>query len=406
MPALSPRLLLAAMCLAEVVGMAGFATFAALLPTLLGAWSLTNTEAGWISGVYYAGYVVTVPVLVTLTDRMDARRIFLASMLLTALSVAGFGLLADGFWSATLWRFLQGVGLAGTYMPGLKALTDRLPEPLHSRAIAFYTAIFSVGASLSFLLTGELEPVLDWRSIFVAVALGPLAALALGAVALRPAPVTWSVPETALLDFRPVFANRRAMAYTLAYAVHNAELFALKTWVVAYLIHAEAQQATGALGTGIRATVIATVVSLLGVPGSILGNELAQKLGRPRVLLAAMSLCAVVAVAVGFGGRLPYGFVIALVLLYGFMVSADSATITTGLVASAHPSLRGMTMAVHSMIGFMGATLGPLIFGAVLDIGGGEQSSIAWGFAFTAMGALLMLGPVFIYTMGHTAQDR
>ena len=386
--------------------MAGFATFPALLPTLLSAWSLNNTEAGWISGVYYAGYVVTVPVLVTLTDRMDARHIFLASMLLTAVSVAGFGLFADGFWSATLWRFLQGVGLAGTYMPGLKALTDRLPDPLHSRAIAFYTANFSVGASLSFLLTGELEPVLDWRWIFFAVSLGPFAALVLGAVVLRPAPVTGAVPQTALLDFRPVFANRRAMAYTLAYAVHNAELFALKTWVVAYLIYAEAQQAAGTLGTGIRATVIATAVSLLGVPGSILGNELAQKLGRPRVLLAVMSLCAVVAVAVGFGGRLPYGFVIALMLLYGFLVSADSATITTGLVASADPSLRGMAMAVHSMIGFIGATLGPLIFGLVLDIGGGEQSNLAWGLSFTAMGVLLMFGPVFIYTMARAGPDR
>jgi hypothetical protein len=34
--------------------------------------------------------------------------------------------LANGFWSALLLRALAGVGWAGAYMPGLKAIADRL----------------------------------------------------------------------------------------------------------------------------------------------------------------------------------------------------------------------------------------------------------------------------------------
>ncbi|MED5360088.1 MAG: hypothetical protein VYD85_16980 [Pseudomonadota bacterium] len=47
----------------------------ALLPALIAEWSLSNTEAGWVTGIFYAGYAMAVSVLVTLTDRIDPKRI-------------------------------------------------------------------------------------------------------------------------------------------------------------------------------------------------------------------------------------------------------------------------------------------------------------------------------------------
>ena len=390
------------MCAAEILGMAAFATFPALIPVFQPAWGLTNTEVGWISGAYFAGYVAAVPVLVSLTDRIDARLVYLVSMAVSGLASVGFAAAAGGVWSASLWRFLQGVGLAGTYMPGLKALTDRVPSEGQSRAVAFYTSSFSIGSSLSFLVSGEIAALLDWRWAFVLAALGPMAAFVLAAVVLRPlAPQTRHASAGRLLDFRPVFANRRALAYTLAYMVHNAELFALRSWVVAYLVYAQTQQAAGALGMTLRATIIATVVTAVSMPASVIGNEVARKFGRPPVLLAVMSLSALTAVALGFGASLPYWLVIVLIVFYGFTVAGDSATITAGVVEVADPSLRGATMAVHAMIGFVGSTLGPIVFGLVLDLGGGETNGLAWGLAFAVIAAILMTGPLFVYTLGR-----
>jgi len=397
----SPRFLLAAICFAEIIGMAAFATFPSLVPVFQPEWALNNTEVGWISGVYYAGYVVAVPVLVSLTDRMDARRIYLVCMAVSAVSALGFAFMAHGLWTASLWRFLQGVGLAGTYMPGLKALTDRLPAASQSRGVAFYTSSFGIGSSLSFLIAGEIEAVLDWRWAFALSAIGPALAFMLAAKILKPRPATGARPSARLLDFRPVFRNRQVIAYTLAYCVHNAELFVLRSWVVAYLVFSLSLQAADAAGTIFRATVIATLAGLLGMPASVFGNELARKLGRPPVLLAAMSISAVVAVTVGFGAALPYPVVIGLVLVYGFLVTADSATLTAGVMEAADPALRGMTMAVHAMIGFIGSTMGPILFGVVLDLGGGGDSRFAWGLSFTVIAAVLMLGPLFIYTLGR-----
>ncbi|MEN8198179.1 MAG: HEAT repeat domain-containing protein, partial [Pseudomonadota bacterium] len=59
------------LCAAEVLGMLGNATFPALIPEFRALWSLSNTEAGWISGVYYAGYVAAVPLLVSLVGDDD-----------------------------------------------------------------------------------------------------------------------------------------------------------------------------------------------------------------------------------------------------------------------------------------------------------------------------------------------
>src|SRR5215470_11763880 len=123
----------AAMVTAEVLGMLGISAFAALLPTFTAAWGLSATEAGWISGLYYAGYVAAVPVLTAATDRIDPRRIYLAATALGGIANAGFALTAQGFWSAVAWQILSGIGLAGTYMPGLKALTDRITGPHQSR---------------------------------------------------------------------------------------------------------------------------------------------------------------------------------------------------------------------------------------------------------------------------------
>ncbi len=397
----SPRQLLAAVCVAEILGMAAFATFPALVPVFQPEWSLSNTEVGWISGVYYGGYVVAVPILVSLTDRMDARRIYLVSMAVSAISALGFAFLAFGLWTGSLWRFLQGVGLAGTYMPGLKALTDRLPASAQSRGVAFYTSSFGIGSSLSFLIAGEIAADFDWHRAFLLSAIGPALAFLVAARILKPRPTNGTRPATGLLDFRPVFRNRKVIAYTLAYCVHNAELFALRSWVVAYLVFSASLQTAGEAGTAIRATIVATLTGLMGMPASVLGNEVARKFGRPPVLLAAMSLSAIVAICVGFGAALPYPVVIALVLLYGFLVTADSATITAGVVEAASSDLRGMTMAVHAMIGFIGSALGPILFGIVLDLGGGGESRVAWGLSYIMIAAVLMLGPLFIYTLGR-----
>jgi MFS family permease len=384
--------LVVAMCSAEVLGMLGFSTFAALLPDFIRDWGLTNTQAGWISAIFLGGYAASVPVLVSLTDRIDPRRIYLVSIALGALASLGFALFAEGFWSAMLFRGLAGVSLAGTYMPGLKALSDRIEGPKQPRAIAFYTAAFGVGVATSFLMTGVIAASMDWRWAFAAAALGSVAAFAIVFRTLTPAKVAAvDVPSTALLDFRPVLRNRSAMAYTLCYAVHNWELFGMRSWVVALLVFAQARH--GADVGVFSPTVVATLMTLLGVWASIMGNELAMRFGRRRLIFLVMLSSAILGGFIGFTSALSYMLVAALCLVYGITVAGESAAVTAGAIGTAAPGYRGATMALHSTLGFAFAFVGPLAFGWILDLTGGE-SVLGWGLAFASLGVVMALGLV------------
>lgn len=379
------------LCAAEVLTMVGVFAFPALLPGFMAEWSLSNTEAGWISGVVFAGYAVAVPILTPLTDRLDARRVYLAGALIAAVSALGFALTAQGFWSALAWRAVGGVGLAGTYMPGLKALVDRASGPRQPRWISFYTASFSLGTSTSFLISGAVAEGLGWRAAFTLGAVTALGAAVLVAAVLPAVTPVVPVRKTNPFDFAPVLRNRAAMGYVLGYAVHVWELFGARSWMVAFLAWVLAAQ-PGAGGPS--PTRVATLAALLAMTASIGGADLAVRFDRRRVCAAAMLASALMAAGIGFCGGLPYGVVVGLMLVYSALIQIDSAALTTGAVMAAAPTRRGATIAIHSLLGFGAGFVGPLVFGMVLDWAGGATTGLAWGLAFASLGAVAGLGPL------------
>ena len=379
-----------AMCAAQACAQIGAFSVAALLPTLIATWSLTNTEAGWISGIYYAAYTLVVPLLSSLTDRVDPKRVYLGSVAVTAVAFAGFAWAATGFWSALVFRALMGVGWAGSYMPGLKALSDLAEGPQQSRAVAAHAAAVGVSGALSFGIAGAVNAWLGWQWALVPGAIGAALAFALVLVALpaRP-PAATAGPRRALLDFRPVLRNRSALAYSVAYCVHTWEMSALRGWVVAFLTFVAAQRP--AAWMPLAPATVASVMALLGVWASVWGNELAIRFGRRRFILATMLVSGGLAAVIGFSATLPYAGAAMLVLVYAVLIWSDSSSLTAGSAGSAAPGQRGATLAVHSTLGYAGGFLGPLALGVVLDLCGGA-SLVGWGLAFGHVTVALALG--------------
>ncbi|MGB5620272.1 MAG: MFS transporter [Desulfobacterales bacterium] len=387
------------LCLVEVLTLIGIATFPALLPTFIGAWQLSNTEAGWITAVYYAGYMISVPVLVSITDRLDARRVVLLGALGGTISALGFALFATGFWTAVLFRLLSGISLAGIYMPGLKLLGDHTEGALQSRYVSFYTASFSIGLSLSYLLAGEINTRFGWRWAFAVAALCALCAL-LTAARFLPPGATRAAPATAgrWFDFKPVFATGNALAFIFGYAAHMWELFSSRAWIVAFLTFSQGLQPASSVS--FSATRIAFLVGLIGLPASIAGNEMARMFGRKKIIMLIMSVSALLCSVIGFSASLPYAVVIGLCLLHAVTVVGDSAALTAGAVAAAPSGYRGATLALHSTLGFGAAFLGPLTVGMVLDLFS-SQMTIAWGMGYLTMAVGCALGPVFLVYFGR-----
>ena len=382
--------LVALMCVALVFAMAGFCSYWSLQPVLQQAWQMNNVTAGWLSGAFFGGYVLTVPFLTAITDRVDARSVFICGAALSAAGLAGLAFMASGFWSALPWRVIAGAGMAGCYMPGLKVLTDRLPGTVpRARAVAFYTACFSAGTAASYALAGCALEWFGWRGAFLFAAAGPaLAGIALAVLVSPGEPEAAAEVRSHVLDFRPVLRSRKTMSFIVAYAGHGAELFAMRSWVVPFLVFCFGSGAEFTL----NATLLAALTSLVAVASSIGGAELALRVGSVRLISWVMLATFALGAVVGFSSLLPFVVVAALCLVYSAAMQADSAVLTAGAVNSAPAGHRGATLAVHSMLGFSGSLFAPPFVGAVLDLAAPLGGMVAWGLAFVTIGSMGLMG--------------
>ena len=70
----SGKNLVAIVCAAQVLVQLGAFFWPALLPGMMPRWGLSNSDAGWITAAFYGAYLMAVPILVTLTDRIEIGR--------------------------------------------------------------------------------------------------------------------------------------------------------------------------------------------------------------------------------------------------------------------------------------------------------------------------------------------
>ena len=321
---MSPVRLIATLCTAQVLVQIGAFFWPALVPEMIVRWQLTNSEAGWITAAFYGAYMLAVPILVTLTDRIDAKRVYLGGVAAMILGHALFAALADGFWSALAARALTGIGWAGTYMTGLKLLADKVDAKTLSRAAAAHAASIGISGALSYVCADLLATTGGWRFAFAAASVSAVVAWLLIATAV---PRGTHKPETspgapALFDFRPVFKNRSAMAYAIAYGLHTLEMSALRGWGVAFLAYVAAS--TGTSANVISPTITLTILGLMGTFASLAGNEAAIYFGRRVLISAAMIGSVALAGLLAVFGVQSYPLAVALMLIYGVVIWLDS----------------------------------------------------------------------------------
>jgi MFS family permease len=330
---------------------------------------------------------------------------------------------------------LTGIGFGGAYMPGLKALTDRVPQdhddfgssrskiividskklerdaggkPVptfphpapgeSSRAVTLYTSAYSFGVGLSFLVAYLAAEQWGWRAAFFVTGIPPLLMVT---TALLLSPHRPAESASARMEIRPVLRNRSALGYILGYGFHCFELYGVRTWIVAFWTFVVANNA----GSGLLSPVAVSVaITVLAAPASILGNEAAIRFGRHRALTAVMSLSAIVTAAVGLcAGASPY-ILLPLVILQAITVNADSGALTSGMTAAAVPANRGATMALHSTVGFGLAAAGGWATGAAIDAGGGQGATLGWTLAFLVMALAIACGPLALWCRGGRHQ--
>jgi MFS family permease len=316
-----------------MANLASFSTFVAVMPEIAAEWGMGASQAGWISGIYFAGYAAFVPILASATDRIDARWVFVGCSLLSAAASFAFAGAAHGFWMALVLRALSGIAFAGVHMPGLKLLADRVPGRAGVRGSAIYVSSYALGSAGSFLLAGVVEARFGWRATFTASGIAPL--LAIAALPLLPEATNPPPARAVVLDFRPVLRDRALMAYVLAFAGNIWEVSAVRAWFVAYL--AWALSLPGNAMSLPRLAVISGIASLAGFPASIAVAELTLRYGKRAIVTTCLVSAAVcLALAATAGG--PIALVLPLLVLVQITSIADAGALSSGAVAAADPA--------------------------------------------------------------------
>lgn len=122
--------------------------YSAVLPLAVEEWGLSGLEAGIIFGAFQAGYLVAIVPAGWLADRNSPRWVIAVGAFGTGLPSLAFAVVADGFVTGTLLRFLSGVFVAGVYVPGMRLVSDWFPESIRGRAMGLYIGTYELGSGL------------------------------------------------------------------------------------------------------------------------------------------------------------------------------------------------------------------------------------------------------------------
>jgi predicted MFS family arabinose efflux permease len=286
---------------------------------------------------------------------------------------------------------LAGIGWAGAYMPGLKAIADRLEGRAHSRAVSMHAAGVGIAGASSYAIAGLIGESFGNSAAFLFGGLAALAALLIAWIVMPKAPPAHAsgIDRRALLDFRPVLRNRPVVAWIAGYTVHTWEMAALRAWGVTFLTIVAARSVSP--GWLPAPPTLLTIAGFAGIAVSIFGNEIAHRIGRMHVVAIAVGASALLALGSGWaiGASMPVAS--ALVMTWLTAIFLDSSALTAGTVQASDPALRGATMGLHSMCGYAGGFVGPLGVGLVLDLAG-DNLTLGWGLGFGHLAIVTLLG--------------
>lgn len=364
--------ILALLAVAELLGMSVWFAASALSPQLREAWSLSPAQSGWLTSAVQLGFVAgtATAALLNLADVLPART-YVAVSALAAAACNAVLLAADGFAPALATRFATGFFLAGVYPPAMKMIATWYRD---GRGFAIGTVVgaLTVGKATPYLLHGLQQAgiapvVLAASAASAAAGLLVFAGYRDGPYAFERRPFAWNLVGT-------VVRCREVRLATSGYLGHMWELYAMWAWIAAFL-------AAGA-GLGGRSADLAGFAAIaVGGAGCVLGGLIADRFGRERLTIWAMATSGACAAVIGLTAGSP-PLVIAVALVWGFAVVADSAQFSALVTELAPSHAVGTALTLQTSLGFLLTMASIQLVPRLVD-------AVGWRWAFVA----LAIGP-------------
>ncbi len=356
---------------AELLAISVWFSASAVTGALTRQWHLTGTAVPWLTASVQLGFVAGALVSATLglADRIRPRTLMAWGAFGAALTTMALLGLPGGGWGAFVLRALTGACLAVVYPVAVQWVAGWFPRQ-RGLAVGVLIGGLTIGSALPRLLVG-LPLLRDWQGV-----LAGSAGLAVVSWAL----VLWVVPEQPGPFHPPVFRwdrvgavlrDQPVMWANLGYWGHMWELYAMWTWLPAFLLASWASRWPPRALLGVAGGASFVAIGLAGLAGALAGGWVADRWGRTRATIGAMGVSGAMALVVGLTYRQAPGLTMLVALVWGFSVIADSAQFSTAVTELSSAALLGSALTLQMAVGFL------LSIGSI-DLVGWLEPIVGW----------------------------
>ena len=374
--------MLALLAVAELMGMCVWFAATAVGPELQGRWGLSAGQTGWLTSSVQLGFVAgtLLAAVLNLADLVPSRALFAGAALAGSLT-NGLLLWAGDYSSALALRFATGFCLAGVYPPALKMAATWFQS---GRGLATGTVVgaLTIGKALPYLVEAlggaRVTPVV------VATSGAALMAAALVWIGYVDGPFRFPRRPFSLRLVAEVVREPRVRLATAGYLGHMWELYSLWSWIAAFLgASAASREARGLAAPDTHTLSLLTFWTIaIGAVGCIWGGRIADRIGRERLVIRALTVSGTCAVLSSAAYGRSFWVLVPLALVWGVAVIADSAQFSALVTETAPPHAVGTALTLQTSLGF-------LLTMVTIQMVPPIVARVGWQFAFPA----LALGP-------------